>query len=103
MNIVLQFVMYNHPMPTIKIPTKLRPYTEGERELTVNATTVGKAIAALLARYPHLRDHFYDENGAPRPSMNLVIDEEHINQLQGFDTPLAEGDILRLLISISGG
>lgn len=90
-------------MPIIKIPTKLRPHTEGKRELTLAVTTVGEAVTALLARYPHLREHFYNDRGDLRPSMTLVVGESHIKDLQGLDTPLGEGDILRILASISGG
>ena len=31
-------------MPTIKIPTPLRPYTEGKRELALQGNTVGMVV-----------------------------------------------------------
>ena len=90
-------------MPIIKIPTPLRPHTDGKSELELEGKTVGEMLAALLARYPDLRDHFYDENGELRKFVTIVLGENRIKDLQGFDTPLADDDILRILASISGG
>ena len=90
-------------MPIIKIPTPLRPYTDGKRELTLQGETAGEVLDALLKHHPELSDHFYNENGEMRKSVNIILGENHIKDLQGLDTPLAEDDILRILASISGG
>lgn len=90
-------------MPIIKIPTPLRPYTDSKRELELEGKTAGEALAALLVRYPDLRDHFYTENGELRKSVNIILGENHIKDLQGFDTPLQDDDVLHILASISGG
>ncbi len=90
-------------MPIIKIPTPLRPHTEGRRELELEGKTAGEVLDALCALYPVFREHFYEENGELRKFVNIILDESHIKDLQGLDTPLAEGDTLRILASISGG
>ena len=90
-------------MPIIKIPTPLRPHTDGKRELELEGKTAGEVLAALLALYPDLNDHFYDEKGEMRKFVNIILGESHIRDLQGLDTPLADDDILRILASISGG
>ena len=94
---------YNHPMPIIKIPTPLRPHTEGKRELELAGKTAGEVLNALCSLYPEFREHFFTENGELRKFVNIILGETHIKDLQGLDTPLADGDILRILASISGG
>ncbi len=90
-------------MPIIKIPTPLRPHTDGKRELELAGKTAGEVLAALCALYPELGAHFYDEKGELRKFVNVIFGESHIKDLQGLDTPLEEGDVLRILASISGG
>jgi len=94
---------YNQLMPIIKIPTPLRPHAGGKREFELEGKTAGEALAALLARYPELNDHFYNKKGELRRSVNIILGENHIKDLQGLDTPLEDGNILRILASISGG
>ncbi len=90
-------------MPIIKIPTPLRPHTDGKRELELEGKTAGDVLTALLDLYPDLNDHFYDEKGEMRKFVNIILGESHIRDLQGLDTPLKDDDILRILASISGG
>jgi molybdopterin converting factor small subunit len=94
---------YNHTMPIIKIPTPLRPHTEGKRELELEGKTAGEVLDALCRLYPEFREHFFDEKGKLRKFVNIILGETRIKDLQGLDTPLAEGDVLRILASISGG
>ena len=38
-------------MSTLRIPTPLRPYTEGQSEVQVSVNNVAEAIAELLKRF----------------------------------------------------
>jgi len=90
-------------MPVLRIPTPLRSYTNGEREVTVKGNTVGDAMADLMVQYPTLRPHLYNGNAELRPFVNLFLNEENIRELQGLATPLQETDRLMLIPSIAGG
>lgn len=90
-------------MPTLKIPTPLRPYAGGQAEITVQGSTVGEALADLVAQHPELKKHIFSEDGDLRPFVNLFLGEEDVRHLQGLDTPLQEGDRLRIIPSIAGG
>jgi len=90
-------------MPRLRIPTPLRPYTEGQTEIVLQGTTVGAALEDLTDRYPALRQHLFTEGGELRAFVNLFLNEEDIRQLAGVDTPLDETDTLRLIPSIAGG
>jgi len=90
-------------MPTLRIPTPLRPYTEGQTEVPLQGETVGAALNDLTSRYPALRQHLFTENGELRAFVNLFLNEEDIRQMEGVDTPLSDTDKLMLIPSIAGG
>jgi len=90
-------------MPLLRIPTPLRSYTNGEREIAVQGSTVGEAMNDLMAQFPALKPHLYNGNAELRPFVNLFLNEENIRELQGLATPLQESDKLMLIPSIAGG
>ena len=90
-------------MPSLRIPTPLRSYTEGLSEVAVQGQTVSAALEDLKARYPALTPHLFSGEGRLRPFVNLFLDEENVQDLQGSATPLEEGDRLLIIPSIAGG
>ena len=90
-------------MSTLKIPTPLRSYTNGQAEVTVNGGTVSSALKSLIEQYPALKPHLFNENGGLRAFVNLFLGEHNIKDLQGLDTPVSENDRLMLIPSIAGG
>jgi molybdopterin converting factor small subunit len=90
-------------MPSIRIPTPLRTYTKGHSEITLSGSTVSEAMDDLLVQYPDMKQHVFNEEGTLRPFINLFLDEDNINDLQGLETPLGETDRLMMLPSIAGG
>ncbi len=90
-------------MPTLHLPTLLRPYAGGQAEVSVPGPTVGAALTAIVARYPALRQHLFEESGELRAYVNLFRNTDDVRELQGLDTPLADSDRLRVIPSIAGG
>ena len=90
-------------MTTLKIPTPLRYYTDGQAEVSVSGSTVAAAMRDLVEQYPTLEQHLYNDRGEMRAFVNLFLGENNIKDLQGLETPLNEGDTLRLIPSIAGG
>jgi molybdopterin synthase sulfur carrier subunit len=90
-------------MTTLKIPTPLRYYTDGQAEVTVSGSNVAAAMRNLVEQYPMLEQHLYNGKGELRAFVNLFLGENNIKDLQGLETPLSEGDSLRLIPSIAGG
>lgn len=90
-------------MTVIRVPTPLRPYTQGQKEVEVDGGTVGDALRSLAEQYPGLRQHLFDEEGRLRPYVNVFLNEEDIRHLQGEETPLKEDDRLMIVPSIAGG
>ena len=90
-------------MRNIRIPTPLRAYTEGQREIHVDAEDVGTALSDLIRQYPALASHIYGDAGELRPYINLLVNDEYIRTLEGQETAIGEGDTLMILPSIAGG
>ena len=89
-------------MPTIRIPTPLRPYSNGNSDITVSGSTVGVALDDLTQQYPHLRQHLFDGDTL-RSFVNIFLNQEDVRYLDGAETAVAESDTLMIIPSIAGG
>lgn len=90
-------------MITVRIPTPLRSYTEGRKEVPVQGTTVGAVLQDLSESCPTIRPHLFDSEGSLRPYVNIFVNEDDTRSLRGLDTPLDEDDRVMILPSIAGG
>jgi molybdopterin converting factor small subunit len=90
-------------MTTVRVPTPLRPYTGGAKEVEAAGDTVGAALLDLAQRYPDVRRHLFDETGALRPYVNVFVNDDDIRTLQGDATLLQSSDRMMILPSIAGG
>ena len=90
-------------MTTVRIPTPLRPYAAGHKEVEVSGATVGAALLGLAARYPSLRPHLFNGDGRLRLYVNVFVNDQNIRSLQGEATPLATDDRVMIVPSIAGG
>ena len=90
-------------MSTIRIPTPLRAYTDGEKEFEIQGSTVAEALKTLGEKYPAVKPHLFDENGELRSYVNLYVNDEDIRSLSGGDTPIDSDDKLMIIPSIAGG
>jgi adenylyltransferase/sulfurtransferase len=90
-------------MPTLHLPTPLRPYAGGAVTVEVAATTVEEALAALVDRYEPLKRHLFDDSGKLRSFVNVYKNDEDVRYLQRERTPLTETDSLSIVPSIAGG
>ncbi|WP_072393383.1 MoaD/ThiS family protein [Hyphomicrobium sp. CS1GBMeth3] len=74
-------------------------FPDAEREVRLDARTVGDAIAALDARWPGMRDRLCDSTPQVRRHINIVVDGRRAT----LDTPLRDGIRVYVLTAISGG
>ena len=90
-------------MITLRIPTPLRPYAQGQSEVQVQGSTVEEALHDLVAQHPALQKHLMNESGELRPFVNLFLNNEDVRSLDGLNTALQAGDKLMIIPSIAGG
>lgn len=87
----------------IMIPTPLRAYAGRQESVSVQAATVGEALAALTAQFAELKKHLFAENGRLRSFVNVYVNDDDIRYLQKDQTPVREGDTVSIVPSIAGG
>ncbi|MBK8266078.1 MAG: MoaD/ThiS family protein [Nannocystis sp.] len=90
-------------MPTVRIPTPLRKYTQGQEELQVEGATVSAILGALEAAHPGIRERIFDDKGNVRRFVNIFVGDEDIRFLQNLDTPVGERDEISIVPAIAGG
>jgi adenylyltransferase/sulfurtransferase len=89
-------------MPTIRIPTPLRPYAGGNASVNVTGASVGAALYELTRQHPDLRPHLF-ENERLRSFVNIYLNQEDVRYLDGEATAIQENDTLLIIPSIAGG
>ena len=90
-------------MTILKIPSPLRVYTDGEKQIEIKGKNVERAIEELIENYPALKNHLFDENGELRLFVNLFVNDEDVRYLDGIKTVLGKEDQLMIIPSIAGG
>ena len=90
-------------MTTLRIPSPLRTYTNGQSQVDVQGDNVAQAMESLVAQHPDLRQHLFNGRGELRPFVNLYLNKEDIRHLQQLDTPVKPDDSMMIVPSIAGG
>ncbi len=90
-------------MSAVRVPTPLRPYTEGMKEINVQAGTVGEALKGLADQYPGVKTHLFDDRGNLRAYVNVFLNDDDVRGLEGEATPILPSDRLTIVPSIAGG
>jgi len=88
---------------TVRVPTTLRPLTEGASEVQVEGDTVAAVIAALDVAHPGFRDRLLDDDGSLRRFVNLFVADDDVRFLQGLDTPVEAGTTISIVPAVAGG
>src|SRR5262245_20544162 len=88
---------------TVTIPGMLRDTCGGARELRPDAGSVRELFGDLEQRHPALYRSICDETGRVRKHVGVFVGMYHIRDREGLDTPLAAGDVITILPSVSGG
>jgi molybdopterin converting factor small subunit len=90
-------------MILVRLPTPLRPYASGLKEVEVRGANVRAALDDLVRQHPGLRPHLFDDVGGLRAYVNVFRNDEDVRHQQGLQTQLQEPDRLLIVPSIAGG
>jgi len=86
----------------VRIPTPLRPLTQGHAEVRGDGRSIRELIENLEGRYHGLKERLC-EGQSVRRFINIYVNEEDIRFLQGMETPLEPGDQVSIVPAIAGG
>lgn len=98
----------NVPEIRVAIPRALRSFCgESARlrsgELSISANDVRNALAEIARLHPQVYVRVCDEQGKPRPHINVFVNDDHVRARAGLDTTLTTGDLVSILPAVSGG
>jgi len=88
---------------TVRIPTTLRPLTEGSATVSTSGATVAAVLADLETRHPGLRERILDESGALHRFVNVFVDDEDVRFLNGPGTEVPDGATVAIVPAVAGG
>ncbi|HSZ45396.1 MAG TPA: MoaD/ThiS family protein [Streptosporangiaceae bacterium] len=86
----------------VRIPTILRSYTDGQKLVEGEGSTLGELFADLDGRYDGLRERLVDDAGLRR-FVNVYLNDEDVRFLGGLAAPVSDGDTITVLPAVAGG
>jgi molybdopterin converting factor small subunit len=86
----------------VRIPTILRPYTDGQKAVEGAGATLDELFADLDTRHTGIRERIVDGAGLRR-FVNVYLNDEDVRFLDGIATKLNDGDSVTILPAVAGG
>ena len=90
-------------MTTVRIPSPLRRYTNGQSKVEGSGATVSELINSLESQFPGVKSRLCDESGQIKRYVNVFVNNEEIRTLQGDATPVGEKDEVSIIPAMAGG
>ena len=88
---------------TVYIPTPFRRATGNRDRVQVVAGDVGDLLDQLEQSFTALRGLVRNEQGEVHHHVNIYVNSEGIEALQGLETPLRDGDEVTIIPALAGG
>ena len=79
-----------------------REFTDGQKVVEVEGSTVGACIEALVKRYPGLREKLFDKKGTLRNFIEIYLNMESAYPDE-LKRPTKDGDEVHIVILLAGG
>ena len=86
----------------VSLPTIMRPLANNLRRVEAQGDTLAAAIDSLDVNYPGLKAKIV-EDGQIRRYVNIYINDEDVQFLNGLDSALSDGDRVDVLPAVAGG
>jgi molybdopterin synthase sulfur carrier subunit len=87
----------------VYIPTSFRRATQNRDRVEIMAVDVSRLLDQLEAAYGGLKGLMRDERGEVHHHVNIYVNNEAIESLQGVHTPLKDGDEVAIIPALAGG
>ena len=90
-------------MPSVSIPTPLRPHTDGLGSVEAEGSTVAEVLKNLGGRYPEFSKRIFDADGELFQFVRVYVNNEDIRFLDDEATAVGPKDEVSIIPSIAGG
>lgn len=87
----------------VYIPTPFRRATNNKDRVSVDARDVGGLLDELEGRFSGLKGLVRNEAGLVHDHVNVYVNNEAIESLQGLGTTLKDGDEVSIIPALAGG
>jgi sulfur-carrier protein len=88
---------------TVVVSSPLRAFCGSAAEIQMCARDLREVLEELERSEPRLYQAVCDETRRVRRHVNLFVNELHMSERGGLDTPLVSGDVVTILPAVSGG
>ncbi|WP_109507801.1 MoaD/ThiS family protein [Nocardioides speluncae] len=88
---------------SVRIPTILRTYTDGESEVTAEGATLAEVLDDLDGKYAGIKGRVLDESGALRRFVNVYVGNDDVRFLENLDTATPDGSQISVIPAVAGG
>jgi molybdopterin synthase sulfur carrier subunit len=88
---------------TVYIPTPFRRATENHDRVETSAASVAELLDRLETTYTGFRGLVRNDAGEVHQHVNIYVNSETIDALDGVATPLRDGDEVTILPALAGG
>ena len=88
---------------SVRIPTILRTYTNGESEVSADGGTLSEVLDSLETSYPGIRARILDDQGAIRRFVNVYVGNDDVRFLDALDTSTPDGAQVSVIPAVAGG
>ena len=88
---------------TVYIPTPFRRATNNRDRLLATAKTVGALLDELEGTFAGLKGLVRNEGGEMHHHINIYVNSEAIESLEGLSTALKDGDEVTIIPALAGG
>ena len=90
----------------VRIPTILRTYTDGEKAVTGDGSSLAELIDDLESRHPGIKDRLVEDSDSGqdlRRFVNVYVNDEDVRFIGGLDAEVSDGDQVVVLPAVAGG
>jgi molybdopterin synthase sulfur carrier subunit len=88
---------------TVRIPTILRTYTDGQSEVSADGATLAEVLDDLDAHHAGIKGRILDDQGALRRFVNVYVGNDDVRFLENLETPTPDGTQISVIPAVAGG
>ena len=88
---------------TVRIPAPLRRVTNDQDRVEVDADNLADMVDAMEEKFPGIKERLVDETGSLRHFVNIYVNGEDVQFLQGLETAIKASDEVSIVPAVAGG
>lgn len=88
---------------SVRIPTILRTYTDGESEVSAEGATLSEVLDDLDRNHSGIKGRIVDESGELRRFVNVYVGNDDVRFLDHLETATPDGAQVSVIPAVAGG